>query len=118
MQSEESYMNIEIFNITVKDGQNVVLIDKKAENGITEYTFRLTWTEKNAENNDKFVFCWSTPLIGMMYGWNPKCSMRRDILRSWDGAVNHMFSNGAPMGTYYDGHGKINIPLLFPKLKC
>ena len=99
-------MNIEFFDISVNEGQNAELINKKSENGISEYTFKLTWTEKNAENNDKFIFCWSTPLIGMMYGWNPKCSMRRDILRSWDGAVNHMFSNGAPMGTYYDGHGK------------
>ena len=59
MQSEESYMNIDIFNITVKNGQNAELISKTENNGITEYTFRLTWTEKNAENNDKFVFLYS-----------------------------------------------------------
>ncbi len=94
-------MNIEIFNITVKDGQNAELISKTENNGITDYTFKLTWTEENAKNDDNFVFDWNTPLVGIMYGWNPKCELNRCVNRGF----SHMLANGSPINSFYDGHG-------------
>ncbi len=98
-------MKIEFFNITVNDGQNAELISKKTENGISEYTFKLSWTEENAKNDDEFAFEWSTPLTGIMYGWHPKCRTAHYIDPNWCGPVSHMISSGAPIHSYYDGQG-------------
>ena len=56
-------MVIDFFNISVNEGQNAELINKKIENGISEYTFKLTWNEENAKNDHEFAVAWSTPLV-------------------------------------------------------
>lgn len=94
-------MNIEFFNISFKEGQNIVLENKKDKEGITEYTFNLSWTKENAKNNDVFSFYWDIPLVGIMYGWNPKNQNNRYVNISFD----HMISNGSPIDSYYDGQG-------------
>ncbi len=98
-------MNIEFFDIKFQEGQNAALINKKDENGIKEYTFKLTWTEENAKNDDEFVFEWDLPLTGIMYGWQPKCRTAHYIDPDWCGPVSHMISNGSPIHSYYDGQG-------------
>ncbi len=98
-------MNIEIFNIELQNGQSAELINKKIENGISEYTFKLNWTAENAKNNDEFVFDWSTPIVGIMYAWHPKCRTGHYLIPDWYGPVSHMISSGAPIHSYYDGQG-------------
>ena len=98
-------MNIDIFDINLNEGQNADLINKKDENGIKEYTFKLTWTEENAKKGDEFVFEWNLPLTGIMYGWQPKCRTAHYIDPDWCGPVSHMISNGSPVHSYYDGQG-------------
>lgn len=98
-------MKTDIFNINICDGQKAELIEKKENNNITEYTFKLTWTEENAKNNDEFVFNWSVPMTGIMYGWHAKRRTNHYIDPNWCGPVSHMISNGAPLHSYYDGHG-------------
>ena len=93
-------MNIEFFDIKFQEGQNAALINKKDENGIKEYTFKLTWTEENAKNDNEFAFGWSTPLVGIMYGWQPKCEINRCV----NNYSIHMLANGSPVLSYYDGH--------------
>ena len=110
-------MKIELFDISLNEGMKAELIRKETENKVSKYTFKLSWTETNAEKDDKFVFSWSTPMVGTMYGFHPKCVMRRDIMRSWDGAISHMFSDGAPLHAYYDGHGRNKYTMVLSEAK-
>lgn len=95
----------DIFTITGAEGQKAELTGKKQENGVSEYTFKLTWTEENAKKDDEICFEWSTPLVGTMYAWQPKCRTAHYLDPNWAGAVNNMISSGAPINAYYDGQG-------------
>ncbi len=98
-------MILDIFNISINEGQNAELINKKIENGISEYTLKLTWNEENAKNDHEFAIAWSTPIVGIMYAWQPKGRTAHYLDPDWCGPVSHMISNGSPVHAHYDGQG-------------
>jgi len=98
-------LKLDIFSLTGKEGLKAQLTEKKENNGITEYKFKLNWNKENAEKDDEFCFDWSTPIIGIMYSWHPKCRAAHYLDPNWSGAANNMISSGAPIHAFYDGQG-------------
>ncbi|MBE6730508.1 MAG: alpha-galactosidase [Ruminococcaceae bacterium] len=99
-------MRSEIFEISFNEGMNVELLSVKKENGVEIYEYKLSWTKENAESDSEFTFNHSAPLVGIMYGFNPKCGIFRCIDPDWCPPQSHMISNGAPMNCYYGGNSK------------
>lgn len=110
-------MKSEIFEISFKAGMNAILSNKKEENGVTIYDYKLSWTKENALQDDEFIFKTYTPLVGIMYGFNPKCGCRRNIDPDWSGFVNHSIANGAPVNCFYDGQSKNKFTIALSEAK-
>jgi len=98
-------LKLDIFSLSGNEGLKAQLTEKKENNGITEYKFKLNWNKENAEKDDEFCFDWSTPIIGIMYSWHPKCRAAHYLDPNWSGAANNMISSGAPIHAFYDGQG-------------
>ena len=110
-------INSEIFEITCSEGMDAKLTSLKTDCDISIYTYKLSWTKDNASKDDSFTFNFTTPLVGIMYGFNPKCGGNRVIDPDWCGPVSHMISNGAPVNSYYDGQSKNQITVALSETK-
>ena len=97
--------NLDFFHLALAPGMEAELLPVKTCDSVSEYTFRLTWTEENAARDDAFRFRWNVPMLGIMYGWSPMGSVYRTIDPDWCGEKKSMISSGAPVTCYYDGKG-------------
>ena len=95
---------LDIFTLDLQDGQRCALQGIRSTNGVTEYEFKLQWTEENAAADDKFVISWSTPEVGMMYKWAPSTGLCRNFIADWGGGFQSMVSHGAPVYCAFDGN--------------
>ena len=95
----------DFFTLTLAPGMEAELLPVRENDSIFEYTFRLSWTEENAANDDRFLIQWNEPMTGIMYGWHPMGDVRRTIDPDWCGPTGSMISSGAPIHCYYDGRG-------------
>jgi len=93
------------FRLALAPGMEAELLPVKICDSVSEYTFRLTWTEENAAQDDAFRFQWNEPMTGILYGWNPMGNVHRTIDPDWCGPTGSMISSGAPVHCYYDGRG-------------
>lgn len=104
--TENIKLKAEMFDVLFSDGMQLELIETSKDTGIDVYTFHLSWTPSNAEEDDAFTFHWCVPMTGIMYTFYPKCGIKHSIDPDWSGAVSHMISSGAPLNCYFDGQSK------------
>ncbi|MBR6763960.1 MAG: alpha-galactosidase [Clostridia bacterium] len=93
------------FQITLAEGMTCTPTALREAAGIAEYDFHLTWTAENAEKDDKFLFDWRTPQVGLMYKWTPSCGFHHNMEPDWGGTISSMISRSAPLSAFYDGQG-------------
>lgn len=93
----------EIFQVSGPDGIVCELSDVAKKDTVTIYTFAISWTEQNAENNDSVQFEWSIPMKEILYRWAPLNSMDRTIHPDWGSFEGSMISRNAPVMIFFDG---------------
>ncbi|MBR5868202.1 MAG: hypothetical protein IKZ21_02045, partial [Clostridia bacterium] len=81
------------FTVTLEEGMTAESTAVREACGITEYDFHLTWTGDNTLADDKFVFTWRTPQVGLMYQWTPSCGFHRNPGPDWGGGFQSMISS-------------------------
>ena len=92
--------------ITCQEGQKVELLQvTRTEDGISVYTFHLSWTSCNVEKDDTFLFEWTYPIKQGLYKWTPIRHQNRFLPPFWFADEISMISHGAPVCSHYDGNG-------------
>ena len=92
-----------MFTITMQEGMNCVLRDVREKGDVAEYEFQMEWTPENAEVDDRFQISWKEPMKGILYKWDSRCLLHRDIFPHWDDIFTSMISKCAPVSCYFDG---------------
>lgn len=95
---------LDLFLIEMPEGLVCALQRVSEKDGVTEYEFALSWTEKNAAADDGFEFSWREPMKGIMYKWDSRCLLHRDVFPHWDDVFESMISKNAPVSCYFDGN--------------
>ena len=97
---------LDIFQVLMPDGADCVLRKAEKKDSIAEYEFHFTWTEENAAANGEFNIAWTDMCSGIMYKWDSRCALARDLSPHWDDVFTSMISNNAPVSCYFDGAGQ------------
>jgi len=93
-----------MFQFAFQTGMNCVLEAVREKEGVCLYDFSFSWTVKNAEADDAFVISWKEPMRGILYKWDSRCLLHKDILPHWDDCFPSMISQNAPVSCYFDGN--------------
>lgn len=94
---------MEKFKIAETEGISCILSKNAAENGVSFYTFEISWTSQNAENGDCFEVEWKIPMKEILYRWAPLGGVDRTIAPDWCGFDHSMVSRNAPVVIFFNG---------------
>ena len=98
-------MHQENFTVEMPEGAGCSLRTLREREGVTEYGFSFSWTAENAAADDRFVISWDDNVGGILYKWDARCLLHRDIAPHWDDVYTSMISRNAPVTCYFDGKG-------------
>ena len=93
-----------MFTVNMNEGMDCVLENIQEGGGVAEYVFTLRWTKENAAVDDGFEISWSEPMKGIMYKWDSRCNLHRDVASHWNDVFTSMISKCAPVTCYFDGN--------------
>lgn len=94
--------DILFFKVSGEDGLDLELTNTKEKDGIAIYSFKLSWTPENAENDSTIAIDWEIPMLSCFYKWSPLCGPWKCV---HTGLKNSMLSVNAPVDCIYDGNG-------------
>ncbi|MCR5522733.1 MAG: alpha-galactosidase [Clostridia bacterium] len=94
---------IGFFNVRLNEGQSCVLKSTRRYGDIVKYDFLFRWSAENAADDDVFTVCWAAKVPGVMYKWDSRCNLSRDLCPHWDDRFNSMLSRNSPVTCYFDG---------------
>ena len=97
---------LDMFKVTMPDGADCVLRKTKDLDGVAEYEFSFAWNEAIAAANGEFDISWSEMASGIMYKWDSRCALARDLAPHWDDVFTSMISCSSPVTCYFDGAGQ------------
>lgn len=92
------------FKIDMQEGMSCVLKNVSENDGVEMYEFALSWTKENAAADDGFDISWQDPMERIMYKWDSRCLLHRDVYPHWDDTFTSMISRSAPVTCYFDGN--------------
>lgn len=96
---------LDIFTVTLPEGAECAL--RKINDGnVEEFEFSFTWTEENAAVDAAFNVSWTDMVSGIMYKWDSRCALARDLSPHWDDVFTSMISCHSPVTCYFDGAGQ------------
>lgn len=98
-------LRLDKFTVELGEGMNCALKEVRERSGVTEYEFAFSWTEENAAADDGFKVSWEDMVPGILYKWDARCNLHRDISPHWDDVFTSMISSLAPVTCYFDGEG-------------
>lgn len=97
---------LDIFKVTMPEGADCVLRKTEEQNNVEKYEFSFVWTPEIAADNGEFHISWSDMVSGIMYKWDSRCALARDLSPHWDDVFTSMISCNSPVTCYFDGIGK------------
>ena len=97
---------LDIFTVIVPEGADCALRKSKDRDGLTEYEFSFVWTEETAAADGTFTVEWTDMVSGIMYKWDSRCALARDLSPHWDDIFTSMISSNSPVTCYFDGAGR------------
>lgn len=97
---------LDIFTVVMAEGSSCSLRKIQEENQITLYEFSLGWTKENAASDAGFAISWEDSVAGLLYKWDSRCLLHRDMAPHWDDAFTSMISQFSPITCYFDGNGR------------
>lgn len=107
--TEKEYLPMRVhpdpFTVDMEKGSNCSVSILKDTNNITEYQFTLSWTAENAAADAGFTVSWEDRVDGLLYKWDSRCLLNRDIAPHWDDVFPSMLSCSSPVTCYFDGEG-------------
>ena len=96
---------LDIFQVKMPDGADCALRTAKDLGGVTEYEFSFTWNEEIAAANGEFLIIWTDMVSGIMYKWDSRCNLARDVTPHWEDVFTSMISCNSPVTCFFDGAG-------------
>ena len=98
-------MNVQLgkFTVQMAEGQTCAIQEISEKGGVTLTVFRFCWTKENAERDDGFTVGWLEDVPGVMYEWDTRCRLGRDLNPHWDDRFRSMLSSHSPVTCYFDG---------------
>ena len=97
---------LDIFKITLPEGATCALQKVKDQDNVTEYEFTFGWDQNIAAENGVFEVFWTDMVSGIMYKWDSRCAIARDLAPHWDDVFTSMISRNSPVSCYFDGAGR------------
>ena len=98
-------VQLDMFTVAVPEGAACSLGTIKKSRDIAEYEFSFSWTEENAAADNGFEISWQEAVSGILYKWDSRCMLHRDLSPHWDDVFTSMISRNAPVSCYFDGTG-------------
>lgn len=98
-------LKLDLFTVTIPEGATCSLQKIKEHNNISEYEFSFSWTKENAVRDDIFSVSWQDFVAGILYKWDSRCLLHRDLSPHWDDVFTSMISQNSPVTCYFDGTG-------------
>ena len=95
----------DIFTVTLPEGATCALQKVRTLGNVTKYEFSFAWTEAIADDNGVISVAWSEMRSGIMYKWDSRCAIARDLAPHWDDVFTSMISFNSPVTSYFDGAG-------------
>lgn len=99
-------LHLDIFTVTLPEGANCSLRKGKDCGGVEEYEFSFAWNEKIAAENGNFEVSWTDMRSGILYKWDSRCTLARDLSPHWNDIMTSMISSNSPVTCYFDGMGQ------------
>lgn len=96
----------DIFTVTMPEGAGCTLRKLKEDGLVTEYEFCFAWNQEHAEANAGFDVAWEDMVPGILYKWDSRCALAKDLSPHWDDVFTSMISRNSPVTCYFDGTGK------------
>lgn len=97
-------IQLDMFQIGMPEGANCSL-QKRKTGHVTEYAFSFSWTADHAARDEGFSVSWQERVGGILYKWDSRCLLHRDLAPHWDDVFTSMISRSAPVTSYFDGTG-------------
>ena len=97
---------LDIFKITLPEGATCTLQKVKDQDNVTEYEFTFGWDQNIAAEKGVFEVFWTDMVSGIMYKWDSRCAIARDLAPHWDDVFTSMISRNSPVSCYFDGAGR------------
>ena len=97
---------LDIFKITLPEGATCAVRTVKDMDNVTEYEFSFGWDQNIAAENGSFEVFWTAMCSGIMYKWDSRCAIARDLAPHWDDVFTSMISCNSPVSCYFDGAGQ------------
>ena len=97
---------LDIFKITLPEGATCAVQTVKDTDNVTEYEFSFGWDQNIAAENGSFEVFWTAMCSGIMYKWDSRCAIARDLAPHWDDVFTSMISCNSPVSCYFDGAGQ------------
>ena len=97
---------LDFFTVAMPEGANCALRKSKDLGGVEEYEFSFAWNEEIAAANGEFKVSWTDMRSGIMYKWDSRCTIARDLSPHWDDILTSMISQNSPVTCYFDGIGQ------------
>ena len=88
---------LDIFTVIVPEGADCALRKSKDRDGLTEYEFSFVWTEETAAADGTFTVEWTDMVSGIMYKWDSRCALARDLSPHWNDIFTSMISSNSPV---------------------
>lgn len=98
-------LQLERFTVELPEGAGCSLEAVRESSGVTEYGFSFTWNEEHAARDEGFAVSWQDNAGGILYKWDSRCLLNRDIAPHWDDVFTSMISQSSPVTCYFDGTG-------------
>ena len=99
-------LQLDIFKVTVPEGATCAVQTVKNTDNVTEYEFSFGWNQNIAAENGVFEVFWTDMVSGIMYKWDSRCAIARDLAPHWDDVFTSMISRNSPVSCYFDGAGQ------------
>ena len=96
---------LDIFQVKMPDGADCALRKTKDCDGVAEYEFSFNWNEEIAAANGEFLIIWTDMVSGIMYKWDSRCNLARDVTPHWEDVFTSMISCNSPVTCFFDGAG-------------